>query len=71
MFALSLLALMEAASLNTFLSLNIKIKKKDRMAVLHLWWEDMHGLTEQKGIFKRCVFTGPREGRSYSVWNTY
>lgn len=69
MFALSQLALMEAASLNTFLSLNIK--KKDGMAVLHLWWEDMHRLTEQKGIFGRYVFTGLKEGPSYSVWNTY
>lgn len=71
MFALSLLALMEAASPNTFLSLNIEIKKKDEMAELCLWWEDVHRLTEQRRIFERCVFTGPREGYSYSVWNTY
>lgn len=61
---------METASLNTFLSLNIKIKKKDGMAVLHLWWEDVHRWTEQKGIFERHVFIGPREGPSYNVWNT-
>lgn len=40
------------------------------MAVLHLWWEDVHRWTEQKGIFERHVFIGPREGPSYNVWNT-
>lgn len=68
MFALSLLALMEAAPLNTFLPLDIK--KKDGMGVLPLWWEDVHRLTEQKGVFDRHIFIGPREGPSYSAWNT-
>lgn len=62
MFALPLLALKEAASLNTFLSLNIKMKKKVGMIELHLCWEDVFRLREQKGVLESIVFTGQKEG---------